>query len=361
MEKENQPRLKRILSLDGGGIRGILVGRILMALETKLNAEYTRRNGTSPARPIRLAQYFDMMAGTSTGGILTCLMLCPSEDDATYPRFSAEDAVNLYLQNASTIFKRTFYGKLPSPFEGIGGVKYGSLGIEDLMKKYMKDYRLSDMILPCLITSYDIQARKAVFFTSKDALERVDENFLMWQVARSTSAAPTYFPPAIAHIKEDALFHTIDGGLFANNPTMCAVVEALKIFKSGGKKLASPDEFMVLSIGTGSIKKEYPFKQAVKWGVLRWLKPIIDIMMSGVSETVDYQLRKLYATIDCSKQYHRIIPELGDADSEMDNITPKNLAALVAAGDMSARNIDVELNEIVGMLLDNDTVVNRLL
>ena len=76
MEKENQPRLKRILSLDGGGIRGILVGRILMALETKLNAEYTRRNGTPPSRPIRLAQYFDMMAGTSTGGILTCLMLC---------------------------------------------------------------------------------------------------------------------------------------------------------------------------------------------------------------------------------------------------------------------------------------------
>ena len=121
MEKENQPRLKRILSLDGGGIRGILVGRILMALETKLNAEYTRRNGTSPARPIRLAQYFDMMAGTSTGGILTCLMLCPSEDDPTYPRFSAEDAVNLYLKNASTMPKLPYLTP-PIPSKGDGNL-----------------------------------------------------------------------------------------------------------------------------------------------------------------------------------------------------------------------------------------------
>lgn len=346
-------KLKRILSLDGGGIRGILTSKVLEALEEKLNEAYTKKNGAPREKPIRLGEYFDMVAGTSTGGILTCLLLCPSEADPTYPRFSAKQAVDLYLKNGAQIFKPTWHGRLPGFLEGIGGSKFGDMSMEDVLKSYLKETKLSQMMKPCLITSYDIQERQAVFFTSHDALKKENRDFLLWQVCRSTSAAPTYFPPATARAGDDFLLHTIDGGLFANNPTMCAFIEALKIFRDETKHLIGADRIMIVSIGTGEIKTKYLFEQARKWGVLRWVKPIIDIMMTAVSETVDYQLMKLFKTIDCADQYYRIMPDLGDANPAMDDISSKNLEDLRQAGIKTANLNEDKLDKIANMLIDN--------
>jgi patatin-like phospholipase/acyl hydrolase len=77
--------MKKILAIDGGGIRGIIPGQVLIALER----EVRRQSGNSEAR---LADYFDFFAGTSTGGILTCLYLCPDPDDPGRALFSAEEA-----------------------------------------------------------------------------------------------------------------------------------------------------------------------------------------------------------------------------------------------------------------------------
>ncbi len=346
-------KLKRILSLDGGGIRGILTSKVLEALEEKINEEYAEKHGAPREKPIRLGEYFDMVAGTSTGGILACILLCPSEEDPTYPRFSASEAVGLYMNNGKDIFKPTWYGRLPGFLEGIGGSKFGDMSIADVLKSYLKETRLSQMMKPCLITSYDIQERQAVFFTSHDALKKESKDFPLWQVCRSTSAAPTYFPPATARAGDDFLHHTIDGGLFANNPSMCAFIEALKIFRDDSHRLIGADRLMIVSIGTGEIKTKYLFADARKWGVLRWVKPIIDIMMTAVSETVDYQLMKLYKTIDCTDQYYRIMPELGDANPALDDISPKNLENLRQAGIKTANMHEDKLTKIAKMLVDN--------
>ncbi len=353
MEKK---KLKRILSLDGGGIRGILTSKVLEALEEKLNDQYTKKHGAPREKPLRLGEYFDMIAGTSTGGILACILLCPSENDPTYPRFSASEAVGLYLENGKSIFKPTFNGRLPGFLQGIGGSMFGDKSIAEVLKSYLKETRLSEMLKPCLITSYDIQERQAVFFTSHDALKKESRDFLLWEVCRSTSAAPTYFPPAVAHAGDDFLLHTVDGGLFANNPTMCAFIEALKIFRDEEQQLLGADRLMIVSIGTGEIKTKYLFSDAKKWGVLRWVKPIIDIMMTGVSETVDYQLMKLFKTIDCTDQYFRIMPELGDANPAMEDISPKNLENLRQAGIKTANMHEDKLDRIAKMLLENHLV-----
>ena len=353
MEKK---KLKRILSLDGGGIRGILTSKVLEALEQKLNDQYIKINGAPREKPIRIGEYFDMVAGTSTGGILACILLCPSEKDPNYPRFSAKEAVGLYLENGKNIFKPTFNGRLPGFLQGIGGSMFGDASIADVLKSYLKETRLSEMMKPCLITSYDIQERQAVFFTSHDALKKESKDFPLWQVCRSTSAAPTYFPPATARSGDDFLMHTIDGGLFANNPTMCAFIEALKIFRGEDQQLIGADCMMILSIGTGEIKTKYLFADAIKWGILRWVKPIIDIMMTAVSETVDYQLMKLFKTIDCADQYFRIMPELGDANPEMDDISPKNLEASRQAGIKTTNIHEDKLDKIAKMLIENHPV-----
>ena len=88
--------MKKILSIDGGGIRGIIPGQILVALEKKLQEK-------SDNPQARLAEYFDLFAGTSTGGILTCICLCPSEVEPSKARFSAQDAVDLYMNHGEEI------------------------------------------------------------------------------------------------------------------------------------------------------------------------------------------------------------------------------------------------------------------
>lgn len=346
-------QLRRILSLDGGGIRGILTGQILIALEEKLNKKYYEIHQKQAEKPIRLGQYFDFVAGTSTGGILTCILLYRDDNDPTYPKFSAKEAVNLYIKYGAEIFQPTFYGRLPGFLSGVGGSKFTGDRIEAILKEYLGNRPLSEMLKPCLITSYDIQQRRAVFFTSHDAKEKDNADFPMWQVARSTSAAPTYFPPAKAVARDDLEFHTIDGGLFANNPSMCAVIEAMKVFRDEENNLSRLDNLFILSIGTGEIRKKYNYAEALKWGILRWIMPIIDIMMTGVSETVDYQLKKLYKTLDRPEQYFRIMPELGDANPELDNVSAQNIEALRQAGIQCAYQNDAVLDKISEILIRN--------
>jgi uncharacterized protein len=343
-------KLVRILSLDGGGIKGIMTGEVLIRLEEKIQ--------TLTKNPdARLGQYFDLIAGTSTGGILTSLLLCPDPKDPKKHRYSTVEAVDLYRKNGRTIFKRTLSGRLPGRLAGLFGSKFYGHQMEKLLTTYFGDLRLSQLLKPCLISSYDIEQRKAIFFTSHDAKEKPQDDFLISDVARATSAAPTFFPPASTDSLSNLLHHNIDGGLFANNPTMCALIEAAKIFKDEDGELFSPDEMYILSVGTGAVKKIYPYKKAVKWGLVSWIAPIIDIMMSGASETVDYQIGKIFKILGKPDQYHRIMPDLNLAAPEMDNVSPENIEALRQAGILCADKNDELLEKIAKVLIENQASV----
>ncbi|MBK8491046.1 MAG: patatin-like phospholipase family protein [Saprospirales bacterium] len=351
MVKEN---LVRLLSIDGGGIRGIITATILAALEDKLNEKYKAKEGKDPSRPLRLAQFFDLLAGTSTGGILTVALLAPHPDDPTYPRYSAQEAVDLYLKNGQFIFTKS-----PSARWPLGTVfykaKYRKENMEKTLLNYFGDLRMSELIKPCLITSYDIEKRRAVFFTQHDAIKKGGMyDFYVRDVARSTGAAPTYFPPGMAKSQADLVYHTIDGGLFANNPSMCAVIESLKLFGKDDT-LLNPSNMFILSMGTGTVEKQYNHVKAQNWGMVGWLTPIIDIMMSAVSETVDYQLRKLYDSMHLKEQYIRITPSLFTADSEMDNVSPENLENLHQAGLSNVIKFEDTLDKVAEILLKGST------
>jgi len=347
-------RLYRVLSLDGGGIRGLLSAHLLAALEQKINDKWAAQHGSPPDRPLRLAQFFDIVAGTSTGGILACALLCPDEQDPNYARYSARETISLYRDYGRRIFSKTLSGR--TGVAAVRWARYSGGPLEQILTEKFGDTRLSQLLRPCLITSYDIEKRRAIFFTSHDAKEKGElYDYYLRDVARSTSAAPTYFPPH--HVVSLGGLETsgIDGGLFANNPTMCAVVEALKIFgketEGGRRRLLEMDELFVLSIGTGNIKKPYFFQKAQSWGLLPWVAPIIDIMMTGVAETVDYQLRKLYSAVQRPDQYVRLMPSLGTASDDMDDVSPRNLQALNQAGIQNAYDADSTLDKVADMLL----------
>ena len=342
----------RILSVDGGGIRGVLPGTILMQLEKILQKKDNNNNR-------KLGDYFDMIAGTSTGGILACIYLMPDEDGKA--KYSAEDAVNLYIKNGHTIFDRTTMEKILS----VGGAlheKYSQDALYNLLTEYFGDETLKNFIKPSLITSYEITDRKSIFFTSADA--GIDDmyNFKIRDVARATSAAPTYFTPAHIESLSGQLYTLVDGGMFANNPALCAYAEArktdfAKVLKDNDKiNKPTAADMLIFSFGTGSVKKRYHYKDFKHAGAIQWLEPVIDVLMSGNSETVAYQLTQMYLTLDeqFQKNYYRLEPGLKEACSEMDEATKENIENLYQAGLTYVHdNIDL-LEEIAEKILENN-------
>lgn len=337
--------MKKILSIDGGGIRGIIPGQILVALEDKLQ----KRTNDPKAR---IANYFDFFAGTSTGGILTCILLCPSFTEPGAARFSAKEAVDLYIQNGAKIFEAGFWHKLIS-LNGVAHEKYEAKGIERCLSEYFGELKLSELLKPCIITAYDIENRETKFFAQHDfKLKGEQADFLVKDVCRATSAAPTYFAPELIQSLSGVSYACVDGGVFANNPGLCAYSE---VRNAKGNPTAS-DMFLV-SIGTGSEAAAYPYIKAKDWGEIGWVKPVIDMMMSGAAEVTDYHLNKMFAAGHNQQNYVRIQPSgLGRAQPEMDNASAENIRALIALGTDTAQNCK-ELDRIVEVLIgENDPV-----
>ena len=331
-------KLVRILSIDGGGIRGIIPGQILVTVEEKLKA----RTGDENAR---IADYFDLIAGTSTGGILACAYLSPDLNDPARPKFTAQEVVNLYLERGNNIFSVPLKHKITTA-GGTLDEKYPSADLEEALNDYFGDIRLSQLLKPCLITSYDITRRQAHFFTQHDATKRKGWNYYVKDVARATSAAPTYFECASIRSLTDISYPLIDGGVFVNNPAICAYAEVHHKFNMTAKQMA------ILSIGTGYEKQSYDYNQAKNWGMLAWIKPLINIMMSGVSDVVDYQLREIYDAVKAPGQYLRInttFPITVNAD--MDDASQENLSALKELGTETAQKFDSQLDQFVNLLI----------
>lgn len=341
---DQTPRFTRILSIDGGGIRGIIPGQVLVALEKRLQV----KTGNPGAR---IADFFDLIAGTSTGGILACICLAPKDpaDPAKGARFSAEEAVGLYLDRGDEIFDIPVMHRIRTA-GGVADEKYPAEGLEEALQDYFGDLRLSQLLKPCLVTSYDIRRRQAMFFAQHDAVKDPAWDFLVRDIARATSAAPTYFEVARVKSVSGVPYPVVDGGVFANNPTLCAYAEARS--KLPGKPTAS--QMVILSLGTGVAETPYHFKEAKDWGLIGWARPIIDIMMSGVAETVDYQLGQMFDAVGKPAQYVRIQADLVMDPPEvkqMDNARTSNMARLREIGIETAEKEAEKLAEIADLLI----------
>ena len=226
---------------------------------------------------------------------------------------------------------------------------YSAETLEQVLKDYLGELKLSELLKPCLITAYDITRRRAQFFNSADVRKLGPGwDFYLRDVARATSAAPTYFEPANITAQDGKVYPLVDGGVFANNPTMCACVEAFTMDPA-----LDVSDLKVLSLGTGEVDKAYHYSEAKNWGKLGWVVPVLDIMMSGVSETVDYQLKMLFKSGGCPAQYLRLqldLQNFADVDSAMDNASEDNMRALQAAGEALARNSDAALTAFAKLL-----------
>jgi len=295
----------KILSIDGGGIRGFIPAILLARIEQQ--------------KGVRIHQLFDFFAGTSTGGIVSLLLNRPDP-------LTAEEIVKVYSDDgANRIFKKDIFTGMNYLFRG---EKYNRKGIESVLSENLENYCLKDALKPVLIPSYEMESRNAVFFCNYD--DRYKDIY-MKDVARATSAAPTYFEPY--KIPGKGTF--IDGGVAVNNPAMSAFIEVIKILRRENIEPLSK-RIIVVSLGTGTATSSLCYDEIKNWNPLQWVAgPLIDTFFNGNSRTVEHQLRTLLPA-DCYYRFQLMLPDEKGTD-KLDNSDEKSLNRLK---DLTQKYID---------------------
>lgn len=302
---------KLILSLDGGGIRGAATTQFLKRVEDKLKKEHRKS----------LRDCVHFYAGTSTGSIIA-LALATTD-------LSMDEINQLYNhRNAKKIFteNRGWF-----ELDGINAPKYEADGKSGLLKQKFGNARLRSVPRNkhVLAVAYGIERRKPEVIKSTNTTHRKLQS---WHVADASSAAPTYFPTKEVAMNgiEDA-FWLVDGGVTANNPTMCAIAEAIKAWSS-----ESIQDLRVLSIGTGYRTRKINGPASQDWGALEWFTKghILDVLTD--ERVVAYQAY----TILGAGNYIRVNAEMKSQpglptppDDAMDDVSQSNIRKLKEMGD----------------------------
>jgi uncharacterized protein len=336
----------RVLAIDGGGIRGLIAARVIARLEELITAEAGDER--------RIADCFQLMAGTSTGGLLALGLTAPHPANPARPRLSGSDLVDLYVEEGPRIFGDTLQ-KLIS----LGGwiaPKHSSKRLEAVLRDRLGETRLRDALRELLITTYDMTEPGPHFFKRWRAREAGDRDTTMVDVGMATAAAPTYF--SSRGVAGRAL---VDGGVFATNPAVAAVVEALKRRDDEPRDLR-PGELLVVSVGTGQHEVGHAQSEVRGWGRIGWIRPrggdpaLIAAFLDGQSDAAHHWAEILLnhepgrAVADPARQgrgprYYRFQVKLSEG-TPLDDARPQALERLNEAAGRLLSERDAELREL---------------
>ncbi|GAB4839365.1 Proteolipid protein 2 [Ancistrocladus abbreviatus] len=328
-----------ILSIDGGGIRGIIPSIILGFLESELQ----KLDGED----VRIADYFDVITGTSTGGLVTAMLAAPNENNR--PLFAAKDIKQFYLDNCPKIFPQSG-NSIAHILKETHGPKYDGQFLHCVLQEKLGKKRLHETLTNVVIPTFDIKLLQPTIFSSFEVRKTPSLDALLSDICIGTSAAPTYLPAHYFKTKgkagEEREFNLIDGGMAANNPALVAISEVIKEITSGSADFVRMNpldynRFLVLSLGTGSARSEqkYNAEDVAKWGVLAWLTssgstPLIEVFMRGSADMVDYYLATTFQALQSEENYVRIQDDtLTGTLATVDVSTEENLEGLVKVGE----------------------------
>lgn len=297
----------RILSLDGGGLRGIITAILLERLEA--------------ACPGFLSS-IDLFVGTSTGGILALALAAG---------FPPDRIITLYEEQGDVIFSKTWGRKLTS-LGKLVGAEYDNENLRDILNTTFGETmsgkrRLGDLEKRVAIPAFRLDSKhRQKADDSRTWAPKIFHNYegfgsdsreFVADVALYTSSAPTYFPSAEGYI---------DGGVVANNPSMVAVAQALDSrCQLPPEEPRDLEDLVLLSVGTGA-SRTYLRGDRLDWGLGQWARPLLDILIDGVSEVADFQCHQLLGA-----RYERLQVLFGqDEKLPMDDY--RNLSLLITYG-----------------------------
>jgi len=306
--------MKRILAIDGGGIRGIIAARILVEIE--------KRAG----KP--LAGAFNMIAGTSTGGIIACGLSVG---------MTAQALLDLYVKRGAEIFSRQLWDKLADP-AALFGPKYDAAPLEAILKEVLGDKMLSDSRTNMLVPSYAIELPPpesgpgSYFFKSW-----AGPNAYLRDVGRATSAAETYFAPYRFTNLDQRMGSYCDGGTFADAPGACALADARQLWPA--------EQFLLVAVGTGVKVSAAPYSDMKDAGLAKWATKLPSMFMDGQGDTVHYQLQRAP-----NLKYFRLDAALNNGSPDMDDAEAANCAALIGDAEAGLAKQAADVNAIADLL-----------
>ena len=291
-----------ILSIDGGGIRGMIPITILAHIEEELG--------------VPIGQIFDCIAGTSIGGILALALTQPDPKAPHHPKMTAKQVAQFLKEKGPSVFERTTMQAIKS-VDGVRTPKYTNDNLKQILLEQFGDTKLSEAITDVLTPSFDLnQGRPAVFFHFDG--QEIKQPLLMRDVGLATAAAPIYFP---SHTVGN--LNLVDGGLVANNPALLAYM------KAAGHIDPNRDIF-ILSIGTGLMpKKPIPPTESENYGMIQWLPLIFDLIFQSNQDVLTLQFKLIKHVGHAPVTLVRLQPALQKPSQEqLDNATPRNIEAL---------------------------------
>jgi patatin-like phospholipase/acyl hydrolase len=273
----------QILALDGGGYKGMFAAAVLERLEADLG--------------ISVRDHFDLIAGTSTGGIIALGLgagLSPAE------------ITSFYLEHGAEIFP----GRISRAARRVLASKYSAAPLRRALQQVVGERTFGESCVPLVVPSYDLTSDEVYVFRTPHAPRLLrDHRELMVDVALATSAAPTYLP---AHQLRG--LRLIDGGVWANNPTMVAVAEAINTF---GCNL---EEIAVFSLGT-TTETIYRRPRLDSGGLFAWSRDAIDVVLRGQSLSA----RNAASLILGSEKVMRVDPAVPAKVLRLDGVAPEQL------------------------------------
>ncbi len=291
----------KILSLDGGGIKGLFSAAVLSHLEKDLN--------------VRMVDYFDLIVGTSTGGLIAL---------ALGKGLPADDILRFYIDQGQKIFTRNIF----HPIKHFAQVAYSAYKYEIILKKCFGETLLGESQTRLVVPSYSLDSGEVYLFkTAHHKRFRRDYKESMWKIARATSAAPTYFPVS----KNIDSIRFIDGGVWANNPSMVAVVEAVTVL---GKTM---DDLYLFNLGTTQDLSNRP-QRLDKGGLWIWKNDIVEVVFEAQSSGIAAQMGLLLGD-----NYFRLCPKVPQDIFKLDIIDEKRLQSLAGS---ESRKIAPKIKEM---------------
>lgn len=287
-----------VLSLDGGGIRGVILARILMEIERVMR--------------VPIHRLFNLICGSSTGGLVTFALTTPDPEHPGEALYDAEAVLRKYFEKREDIFSKKNILVLPGILES----KYKSKGIETFCKQtFTEEARLSELLIPSFVTAFNDTDNVLELFGSHLAFLGIGKNKKVWKAGRMTTAAPYYF----SSVQEDGDVYR-DGGLAANNPSQVALGEVRRLFPN--KKI---EDIIVVSIGTGeSIGQEIKVDLAIP-DIQKIIKQFEEGQLAAVDQTMKSYL---------GDRYIRLQTKLHDK-LQTDNICDQYLETLLSAADQT--------------------------
>lgn len=314
----------KILSIDGGGVRGILPTVILQWLESHSQKA--------------IHESFDLIVGTSTGGLIALGLSAPNAQNKA--AYKATDLLNFYKIKSANIFSAGPWHNFISA-GGLFRPKYQRQPYDDILQNLFKDSLLSQALTNVVIPTYSLLERKPKFYSSfKTKINQNGQDFFMRDIAAATSAAPTYFPPKEFSGKKGEKCLDVDAGLYVNNPESLAIAEAFQI-----NPLLSRNDIYILSIGTGKVALNNQANNLQKAGALAWLKAdLIDTMMGADSTWYQDETSMIYP------HAKRIQFELPLALSKMDNASKKNIDGLIGFANDYVKNQQNNLEALLDFI-----------